>query len=186
MRAVIVMMAVLVGCDGAVEEPVVEAAPEVAPAPAPPVAKEAPRPDPSQEVVGREAGELAVKRWVQGSAAMGDGDATLLVFFEAWCPHCKKELPRSQAVYDELHGEGLSVVGLTQRNRGVTEDQLDALLADKGVEFPVGEIDPALARHFAVRGIPAAALVKDGVVVWRGHPARLTQEQLRGYLAGGS
>jgi hypothetical protein len=35
---------------------------------------------------------------------------------------------------------------------------------------------------FNVSGIPAAAVVKDGVVVWRGHPARLNNDILTGML----
>ena len=37
----------------------------------------------------------------------------------------------------------------------------------------------ALSQHMNVSGIPAAAVVKDGVVIWRGHPARLDETVLR-------
>ena len=38
-----------------------------------------------------------------------------------------------------------------------------------------------MSQHFNVSGIPAAAVVKDGKIVWRGHPARLTDEMIQGW-----
>ena len=40
-----------------------------------------------------------------------------------------------------------------------------------------------MSAAYAVSGIPAAALVKEGKVIWRGHPARLTDELLEQLLA---
>jgi hypothetical protein len=39
-----------------------------------------------------------------------------------------------------------------------------------------------VASHFGVSGIPAAAVVKGGKVVWRGHPARLSEQMLKDWL----
>ncbi len=39
-----------------------------------------------------------------------------------------------------------------------------------------------LTEYFNVSGIPAAAVVKDGKIVWRGHPIRLTDEMLKNWL----
>jgi hypothetical protein len=39
-----------------------------------------------------------------------------------------------------------------------------------------------MSTYFGVRGIPAAAVVKDGQIVWRGHPARITEDMLKGWL----
>jgi hypothetical protein len=41
-----------------------------------------------------------------------------------------------------------------------------------------------VAEAFNVSGIPAAAIVKDGKIVWRGHPARLKPENIDKMLAG--
>ena len=40
-----------------------------------------------------------------------------------------------------------------------------------------------LSGAYAVSGIPAAALVKDGKVIWRGHPSRLTDELVQQLLS---
>jgi hypothetical protein len=41
-----------------------------------------------------------------------------------------------------------------------------------------------MSNAYAVTGIPAAAVVKGGKVVWRGHPAQLTDEVLTKLAAG--
>ena len=39
-----------------------------------------------------------------------------------------------------------------------------------------------LSKHFNVSGIPAAAVVKGGKIVWRGHPGRLSDDMINGWL----
>ena len=39
-----------------------------------------------------------------------------------------------------------------------------------------------MSDRFGVKGIPAAAVVKNGKVVWRGHPARIKDEMIDGWL----
>ena len=38
------------------------------------------------------------------------------------------------------------------------------------------------SKAFGVSGIPAAAVVKDGKVVWRGHPGRLTEQMIESWI----
>ena len=56
------------------------------------------------------------------------------------------------------------------------------LIREKGVTYPIGKEDGTLTTRFAVKGIPAAALVRNGKVIWRGHPARLTDAQIKTFL----
>jgi len=130
------------------------------------------------EVVGRDAAELEVERWFQGSAAdVADDEATLYVFWEVWCPHCQREVPKLSETYDRYREQGLGLVGLTEMTRDVTPEQVEEFIEDNGVSYPIAkEKDQALARQYGIRGIPAAAMVKDGKVVWRGHPASLSDE----------
>lgn len=127
-------------------------------------------------VVGRDALELDVEQWFQGSDAdLADDKATIFVFWEAWCPHCQREVPRLSATYDRFREKGLGLVGLTEMTRDVTEQDVATFIKDNEVTYPIAkEKDQALAVQYGIRGIPAAAVVKDGKVVWRGHPASLT------------
>lgn len=138
------------------------------------------------EIVGKPEAPLEVERWLQGSAAdVEDSEATLYVFWELWCPHCKREVPLLSETHDRFGPRGLSVIGLTKQTRNVTEAQVLEFIASQDVRYPIArEAGGALSQHYGVRGIPAAAMVKDGEVVWRGHPARLTDEMIAGWLDG--
>lgn len=138
------------------------------------------------DIIGREVPPLRVERWYQGSTEAVEANRTqLLVFFEVWCPHCKREVPKLEATWKKFGSEGLSVVGLTKLTRGVTEAQLEAFIAENRLTYPIAkEEGEVMSEICGVQGIPAAAIVRDGKIVWRGHPARLTDEILRKLIAG--
>ena len=48
--------------------------------------------------------------------------------------------------------------------------------------YPTAKENGDLSKHFNVSGIPAAAVVKGGKVVWRGHPGRLNDSMIDGWL----
>lgn len=134
-------------------------------------------------VVGIDAGELdGIEKWYVGNAKMNDGGATLLVFWEAWCPHCRKEVPKIQDTYAKYGGSGLNIIGLTRVTKSATDAKVEELIKENSVTYPMAKEGGELANRFGVRGIPAAAVVKDGKVVWRGHPARVTDEMISEWL----
>ncbi|MCP4810135.1 MAG: TlpA family protein disulfide reductase [Proteobacteria bacterium] len=136
------------------------------------------------DVFGKEVGNPEIEKWFVGSEADMDlqSGTTLVVFWEVWCPHCKREVPELQATYDKYNQKGLDVVGLTKITKSATEESVTAFIADNGVSYPVAKETGTASREFAVSGIPAAAVVKDGKVVWRGHPGRLSDEMIEGWL----
>ena len=75
--------------------------------------------------------------------------------------------------------KGLQVLGVTRITKTATEDSVKSFIAESGVKLPDRQGERAtLAEYFDVKGIPAAAIVKDGKIVWRGHPMRLTDDLL--------
>jgi thiol-disulfide isomerase/thioredoxin len=134
-------------------------------------------------VVGVDAGEFEVEKWYQGETSMADGKATLLVFWEVWCPHCKREVPKLNETHNKYKDKGLNVIGLTKITRNSTEEQVTEFMKEKDVQYATAkEQGDSMSKRFGVSGIPAAAVVKDGKVVWRGHPARLKDEMIEGWL----
>ena len=137
------------------------------------------------EVFGKPApSAFDVKEWFIGDASainLAKG-VNVLVFWEVWCPHCKKEVPNIQATFDKYKGQGLKLVGLTKMTRNKTKEDVMGFLKEKNVTYPIALEDGKLSSYFNVSGIPAAAVVKDGTIVWRGHPARLSDEMLEGWL----
>ena len=137
------------------------------------------------EVIGKPApATLEVEEWLQGQGevSLANGKPTLLVFWEVWCPHCKREVPELQATYEELKPKGLQMVGLTKLSRNKSKEEVMGFIKDKGVTYPIAKEGGAVSSIFNVSGIPAAAIVKDGKIIWRGHPARLDKAMLEGLL----
>ena len=126
-----------------------------------------------------------LEKWYQGKGEYSDSKATLLVFWEVWCPHCKKEIPKLAEEEGKYKDKGVQIVAMTKVTKSATDDKVQEFLKENKVKFPVGkEQDGSMSQAFAVTGIPAAALVKNGKVIWRGHPARLDDATLDALLKG--
>lgn len=137
------------------------------------------------DLVGEEAPPLQVKEWFQGRGSLEDGEVVMLVFFESWCPHCQNAMPGTEAQWERFHPQGLQVIGVTRVNKSATDDTVRSLLEEHAVQFPVAKDDGSVTSDaYKVTGIPAAAAVRDGVVIWRGHPARVTDTMIEAWLAG--
>lgn len=133
------------------------------------------------EVVGKEA-LFSLTEWVQGSSRLEDHKATMLVFWEEWCPHCKREVPALQAKADAFGPEGFEIVGITQMTRGTAPKKVEKFLEENGVKYPIAKDDGTMSKHYGVSGVPAAALVKDGKIIWRGHPSKLNDAMIQAAL----
>lgn len=137
------------------------------------------------EIVGSQAPPLEIERWYQGNGDLRSGRVVLLVFFETWCPHCVNATPGLVERYSRFHPEGLEIIGVTRVTKTSSDETVQAYIHDNAVPYPIAhDTGSATSDAYKVGGIPAAAAVRDGVVIWRGHPARLTDEQIAGWLAG--
>ncbi len=146
-------------------------------------AKAVARIDQELQVIGKPASPVTVEKWYQGTAADAEGKATLYVFWEVWCPHCRREVPKLSETYTKYKGQGLAVVGVTRQTKDVTDQQVTDFIAENKVTYPIAKDQgDTLSSYYGVRGIPAAAVVKDGKVVWRGHPAKMTDEMIASWL----
>ena len=136
------------------------------------------------EVIGKAAPtSLEVEKWYTSEAKIdfASDQPTLLVFWEIWCPHCKREVPKMQATWDKYKGK-IQMVGLTKLTRSAAEEKVVEFLKDNKVNYPIAKENGDLSKHFNVSGIPAAAVVKGGKIVWRGHPGRLSDDMINGWL----
>lgn len=138
------------------------------------------------QIIGRAAPtSLETDKWYQGEdegTKSLTSKATLLVFWETWCPHCQREVPKMTDIYSRFKDKGLAVVGLTRLTKGSTDEAVLAFIKERGVAYPIAKEKGTLSALFNVSGIPAAAVVKDGKIVWRGHPNRLNDEIIKSWL----
>jgi thiol-disulfide isomerase/thioredoxin len=129
-------------------------------------------------LIGSPAPPLVIDHWYRGQADFSSAPVTLLVFFEEWCPHCRVTLPELEERRATLAARGIQIIAVTKVTKSSTDDKVQALVADDHLGFAVAKETGEMSMTYAVTGIPAAALVRDGVVVWRGHPQRLTDAVL--------
>ena len=112
------------------------------------------------------------------------GRTVLLEFFAHWCGPCGAQVPHLNEINKAWAAQGLSIVAVTstREDRGKTQ----AWIESRGVEYAVAmDPDGQLAGWFGIRGIPHSVLVApDGKILWRGHPAELTEERLKAAVAG--
>ena len=106
---------------------------------------------------------------------------SLVVFWEKWCPHCRRELPEMEATYQE-YKDRMGFVALTKQSKNTTDEAVQEFIDEHSLTYPMGKEDGSMSNAYAVSGIPAAAVVKDGKVVWRGHPGSLSNDMLDGWL----
>ena len=132
---------------------------------------------PDLEVMGEAAPPLDNVTWLNTPGAYGE--ITVVYFLEEWCPFCRDELPHYTEKAAELKERGVQVIGLTEISRTSTLEKLSALLEETGTRFPVGQVaDRTIHDAYNVDGIPAAAVVMDGTIVWRGGARQLNWERL--------
>jgi thiol-disulfide isomerase/thioredoxin len=124
-----------------------------------------------------------VDNWYQGSDAdLTSGKTTVIVFWETWCPHCRRALPSLQTVYDQYRSKGLSVVGMTKLSRSSTEQAVKDFITQNKIGYPMAKENGALSSYFGVSSIPASVVIKNGIVVWSGHPASINGALLENWL----
>lgn len=128
--------------------------------------------------------DYGIEKWLQGEKEIDlkSGKPTLIVFWELWCPHCRREVPRIQELFAQYQPKGLQVLGMTKLSRSSTEESLQSFAAENGLKYPMAKENGLASAYFGVQGVPAAAVLKDGRVIWRGHPARITNELIASWL----
>jgi peroxiredoxin len=165
-------LALAAGCAGSTSEP---------PEPEPSEAGAAGPIEPAEAVaaVGRPAPDFELARLGRaGSERLSDlrGRVVLLEFWRTWCGPCLRSVPHLNALYAQFAERGLAIVALSNED----EPRLRDTAAAAGMRYPVARVaGGAVDLAYGVTGVPRAVLIdRGGRVLWEGHPAKLTAEQV--------
>jgi peroxiredoxin len=113
--------------------------------------------------VNRVATDFALPGLNGGTVRLSDhrGKVVLVNFWGTWCEPCKEETPALQAVYQELQGQGLEIIGVNLYNQEVDGDKpVRDFLSKYGVTYPIAlDTNGEVARSFQISPIPVSYFV---------------------------
>ena len=132
--------------------------------------------------------ESLPETWVSGERPdhWEPGHLYLVECWASWCGPCLRAMSHLEALWQEVKDERIHVIGVNVGEQRTSED-IQAFLAKRPVP-PTYSIcrDPQnlVRKRVEFRGIPFAFAVREGEVVWEGHPSTLTADKLRALRDG--
>ncbi|HPU85875.1 MAG TPA: TlpA disulfide reductase family protein [Candidatus Latescibacteria bacterium] len=90
------------------------------------------------------------------------GRVVMVNFWAPWCPPCREELPDLVGLYEANRGKGFELLGVF-----VSGDpgEVDQMVRQHGIDYPVLTGDESVARAWLVNGIPTTYIIdREGVV----------------------
>ena len=131
--------------------------------------------------------------FIQGSAPekWEKGKVYVLECWATWCAPCIAAIPHVDGLYDKYRDQGLVMIGMN-----VFEDGRDKVVKfvdekSEGMSYPVayvgrgGAFENEWLKPAGVKGIPHAFVVKDGRLLFKTHPMKLTSQMIETLLEGG-
>jgi thiol-disulfide isomerase/thioredoxin len=88
------------------------------------------------------------------------GKVTIVDFWASWCGPCRQENPNVVALYKELHGKGLNIIGVSLDKDA--KAWKDAIAKDKLTWNQVSNLkfwDEPIAAQYKVESIPATFIL---------------------------
>ncbi len=91
------------------------------------------------------------------------GQPVLITFWTTWCPVCKSEMPRIQAIYERYRNQGFVVLGVGVDESGSSVRNYSSL---NGLSFPImADSNSMVASEYLVRGVPTHYFIRtDGKI----------------------
>jgi peroxiredoxin len=91
------------------------------------------------------------------------GKPVVIVFWAAWCPVCKEEAPRINALAAEYEGKGVRVLGINVKD---SVARTESGIKDFGIKYAVArDTNASVARAYKVMGTPTIIFLdRKGVV----------------------
>jgi thiol-disulfide isomerase/thioredoxin len=99
------------------------------------------------------------------------GHVVILNFWATWCIPCREKMPAFQRLHLDYQARGLRVVAVNYRE---SRGEVEGFARQHGFSFPIVlDEDGAVARRFAVRGLPVTFLLdRNGSILWKAIGAR--------------
>jgi thiol-disulfide isomerase/thioredoxin len=131
--------------------------------------------------IGSEAPEFASETVDGGSFSLGDAggdEATMLVFFATWCPHCQHEAPIISELESRYEDLQVVMVGIDRRD---DPGKVRGFVKNYGIEGPA-LYEPSLASTYRVSGYPTIYVLDGNGEVKAAHSGEAPREIYEGWI----
>ena len=115
---------------------------------------------------------MAVAHWVKGEPVDVSSGVHVVEFWATWCPPCRTSIPHLTELQEKFKDRGVNIIGVSNEELATVESFVKKM-GDKmayTVAIDAGATSKGYMGKYGVGGIPHAFVVKDGAVVWHGHP----------------
>jgi len=101
-------------------------------------------------------------------------------FWATWCPPCRQSIPHLSKI-QEKYKDKVVVIGVSGEDKDVVEKFFKE---QKEMKYRVAIDDKdktagIYMTGFGVDGIPHAFIIKEGKIVWHGHPLEMDEELVK-------
>lgn len=131
--------------------------------------------------------------WLQGTPVKNwePGKTYLLEFWATWCGPCLAQIPHLNELHQEMpDSDTFQIVGINVFDKS-TPKVLKNFLANRkssptytiGADTK-GQSAALWLKPLGVDGIPFSRIVKDGKILWKGHPNQLNKELIQNIIDG--
>ena len=130
---------------------------------------------------GDPVGELDIAHWVKGKSVDISQGVNVVEFWATWCPPCRTSIPHLSKTQAKYKDREVKIIGITNEPLETVEPFVKRM--GQKMEYSVA-IDNGRAttkefmERYNVRGIPHAFVVKNGKVLWNGHPMDNLEEAI--------
>ncbi len=122
---------------------------------------------------GKPAGELVIAKWVKGEEVDLSEGVNVVEFWATWCPPCRTSIPHLTKLQDRFKDRGVKIIGISDEPLRTVEPFVKGMGSEMDYTVAIDDRDATSRDYmgrYGVNGIPHAFVVKDGAVVWHGHP----------------
>ena len=128
---------------------------------------------PQAQASGEPAAALAVAHWVKGNPVDISDGVHVVEFWATWCPPCRTSIPHLTQIQQQYKDRGVNIIGISNEELGTVEPFVTRMGSKMNYTVAIDEgrnTSKGYMGKYGVNGIPQAFVVKDGAVVWHGHP----------------
>jgi thiol-disulfide isomerase/thioredoxin len=95
------------------------------------------------------------------SLAADRGQVVVINFWASWCGPCKTETPQLDALYREMHGQGVDIVGVDTKE--LVRDDGTSFITDNKISYPMVWDEPGKLAlelgHVPAAGLPFTVVI---------------------------